>query len=99
MLAQMEDDARVNLVFLDACRDNPLSRSLRALHRHALGRGRPGPAQIQSAIGTLIAYATQPDNVALDGEGRNSPFTTALLKHMPTPGLDIARHDAPCAPT
>ena len=37
----------------------------------------------------MIAYATQPDNVALDGTGRNSPFTAALLKHLPTPGLDI----------
>ena len=37
----------------------------------------------------LIAYATQPDNVALDGEGRNSPFTAALLKHLVTPGLEI----------
>jgi hypothetical protein len=37
----------------------------------------------------LIAYATQPDNVALDGDGKNSPFTTALLKHIVTPGLDI----------
>ena len=37
----------------------------------------------------MIAFATQPDNVALDGDGRNSPFTTALLKHLSTPGLDI----------
>jgi uncharacterized caspase-like protein len=44
---------------------------------------------VHSAVGTLIAYATQPDAVALDGDGRNSPFTTALLKHIATPGLDI----------
>lgn len=44
---------------------------------------------MQSAAGTLIAYATQPNNVALDGDGRNSPFTTALLKHMVTPGLEV----------
>ena len=37
----------------------------------------------------MITYATQPDNVALDGDGRNSPFTTALLKHIATPGVDI----------
>jgi len=37
----------------------------------------------------MIAYATQPDNVALDGEGRNSPFTTALLRHIAAPGTDI----------
>jgi uncharacterized caspase-like protein len=48
-----------------------------------------GLAPVQSAIGTMIAYATQPDNVALDGEGRNSPFTTALLKYIATPKLEI----------
>ncbi|CAL8973802.1 hypothetical protein RHODGE_RHODGE_02973 [Rhodoplanes serenus] len=90
VLGQMEADARVNLVFLDACRDNPLARSLaRSLGTRSAAVG-TGLASIQSAVGTLIAYATQPDNVALDGSGRNSPFTTALLKHVPTPGLDIA---------
>nr|WP_244670626.1 caspase family protein [Rhodoplanes elegans] len=89
VLAQMEADKRVNLVFLDACRDNPLSRSLaRSLGTRSASVG-TGLASIQSALGTMIAYATQPDNVALDGEGRNSPFTTALLKHIGTPGVDI----------
>ena len=88
VLAQMEAEKRVNLVFLDACRDNPLSRSLaRSLGTRSTSVG-VGLA-IQSAIGTMITYATQPDNVALDGEGRNSPFTTALLKHIATPGVDV----------
>jgi uncharacterized caspase-like protein len=43
-----------------------------------------------TGIGTLIAFATQPGNVALDGEGENSPFTTALLEHIEAPGEDIA---------
>lgn len=89
VLAQMEAEKRVNLIFLDACRDNPfagnLSRSL-ATRSGSVGRGL---ARVQSAIGTLIAYATQPDNVALDGDGRNSPFTAALLRHIASPGLDI----------
>jgi uncharacterized caspase-like protein len=90
VLAQMEAEPRVNLVFLDACRDNPLSRSFaRTLGARSASVGQ-GLASIQSAVGTLIAYATQPDAVALDGTGRNSPFTTALLKHMNTPGLEIA---------
>ena len=90
VLAQMEGDKRVNLVFLDACRDNPLARSLaRTMGTRSAAVGQ-GLASIQSAIGTLIGYATQPDNVALDGSGRNSPFTTAMLKHLPTPGLDIS---------
>jgi len=89
VLAQMEAEKRVNLVFLDACRDNPLARSLaRSLGTRSSSVGQ-GLASIRSAIGTMIAYATQPDNVALDGSGRNSPFTGALLKHIATPGVDI----------
>jgi uncharacterized caspase-like protein len=46
---------------------------------------------MQSAVGTMIAYATQPDNVAQDGAGqRNSPFAAAVLKHIETPGLEIS---------
>jgi uncharacterized caspase-like protein len=89
VLAQMETEKRVNLVFLDACRDNPLARSFaRSLGTRSASVGQ-GLASIQSGLGTMIAYATQPDNVALDGEGRNSPFTAALLKHLSTPGLEI----------
>jgi uncharacterized caspase-like protein len=89
VLGMMEAERRVNLVFLDACRDNPLSRSFaRSLGTRTTTVGQ-GLATVQSALGTMIAYATQPDNVALDGEGRNSPFTAALLKHLATPGLEI----------
>ena len=79
-----------NLVFLDACRDNPLARNLARSSARGPASVGSGLAQIQSAVGTLIAYATQPDNVALDGDGRNSPFTAALLKHIATPGLEIS---------
>ena len=89
VLAQMEAEKRVNLVFLDACRDNPLTRSLARSLGTRSGSVGTGLASIQSAIGTMIAYATQPDNVALDGDGRNSPFTAALLKHIATAGADI----------
>ena len=92
VLAQMEAAQRVNLVFLDACRDNPLARSFAstlgsASRSASVGRGL---ASIQSAVGTMIAFATQPDAVALDGGGRNSPFTAALLNHIREPGIDIA---------
>lgn len=94
ILAQMEAEKRVNLIFLDACRDNPLARSFsRSLGARSTSVGQ-GLAPIQSAVGTLIAYATQPDNVALDGEGRNSPFTSAFLKHIGTPGLEISALEA-----
>jgi tetratricopeptide (TPR) repeat protein len=89
VLQQMEAEKRVNLIFLDACRDNPLSRSLaRSLGTRSTAVN-SGLASIQSGVGTMISFATRPDTVALDGEGRNSPFTTALLKHLPTPNLDI----------
>jgi WD40 repeat protein len=90
VMSQMEGEKRVNLVFLDACRDNPLARSFAprlGTRSAAVGRGL---ASIQSAVGTLIAFATQPEAVALDGSGRNSPFTAALLKHMAEPGIDIS---------
>jgi uncharacterized caspase-like protein len=91
VLQQMEAGQRANLVFLDACRDNPLARSLAS----ALGTGRSGAVgrgltSMQSPVGTLIAFATQPDAIASDGSGRNSPFTAALVKHIRTPGIDIA---------
>ena len=73
------------LVFLDACRDNPLARNISTGTR-SVGRGL---AEVQSATGTLIAYATQPGNVAYDGEGDHSPFTQALLNHISTPDMEI----------
>ncbi|RMF10147.1 MAG: hypothetical protein D6773_01015 [Alphaproteobacteria bacterium] len=89
ILRLMERSRGTNLVFLDACRDNPLGRNLaRTMGTRSLAVGR-GLARVESGIGTLIAYATQPGNVALDGEGSNSPFTTAFLKHLGTPGLEI----------
>lgn len=91
VLAQMERETRVNLVFLDACRDNPLARNLaRSMGTRSASVGR-GLARVDTGVGTLIAFATEPGNVALDGAGANSPFTEALLKHIETPDLDIAR--------
>jgi hypothetical protein len=82
--------AKFSVIVLDACRDNALERSMQ-LHAKQLGRsvntGR-GLARMPSAKGMLIAYATEPGKEALDGEGRNSPFTTALLEHMDDP-VDI----------
>ena len=81
ILRQMELDreGKTNIVFLDACRDNPLARNLaRSMGTRSASIG-SGLAQVQTGVGTFIAYSTQPGNVALDGQGRNSPFTAALL--------------------
>ncbi|MBK5571701.1 caspase domain-containing protein [Ensifer sp. SSB1] len=89
VLSAMERNAKVNLVFLDACRDNPLAATLaRSMGTRSTVVGR-GLAKLDTGVGSLIAFATQPGNVALDGAGRNSPFTTALLKHLGTPGQSI----------
>lgn len=89
VLRQMDAQQRVNLIFLDACRDNPLAQTMdRKLATRQASVGR-GLASIKGSIDTLIAFSTEPDKTALDGEGRNSPFTTALLKHIQTPGLEI----------
>lgn len=91
VLRQMEREQRVNLVFLDACRDNPLAqnlaRSMGTARSTAVGRGL---ALVDSSVGSFIAYSTQPGNVALDGDGNHSPFTAALLKHIETPGLGLS---------
>lgn len=85
VLRQMEGSgARLNLVILDACRNNPFGgRGLRTASS--------GLAQMQAPEGTLISFATQPGNVALDGGSDNSPFTTALAATIRRPGLDIFR--------
>lgn len=86
---QMERETKTVLLFLDACRDNPLARSLRATSR-STGATRGLARETNSSEGTFIAFATQPDNVALDGDGRNSPFTTALLANLDRPGVEIS---------
>jgi uncharacterized caspase-like protein len=86
---ELEREGKTNIVFLDACRDNPLSRNLaRSMGTRSAALGR-GLAQVQTGVGTFIAFSTQPGNVALDGDGRNSPFTTALLKHMKSGGRSL----------
>lgn len=72
---------RLNIVVLDACRDNPFVRSFRSARR--------GLAQTLAPAGTFLAYATAPGDIAADGMGRNSPYTEALLTAMQLPGLEI----------
>jgi uncharacterized caspase-like protein len=83
----MENETETNVLFLDACRDNPLARNLaRSMGTRSGAIGR-GLAPLESGAGTLISFSTQPGNVALDGTGgRNSPYASALVKHIATPG-------------
>ncbi len=86
----MERETKTNLIFLDACRDNPLARNLaRAMGTRSSDIGH-GLAPVESGVGTLISFSTQPGNVALDGDGRNSPFAGALVKRLTTEGEDLS---------
>jgi uncharacterized caspase-like protein len=73
---------RLNIVILDACRNNPFgARGLRSYTR--------GLAVMQAPAGTIVSYATQPGNTAADGAGQNSPFASALTASMRKPGLSV----------
>lgn len=91
VMKQMEREAKTSLVLLDACRDNPLARNLsRNMGTRNVQVGQ-GLAEVRmTAVGTLIAFSTQPGYVALDGNGRNSPYAEALLKHIEAPGSDVS---------
>ena len=71
----------VNILIVDACRDDPFGRSFRSTSR--------GLATMDAPTGTIIAYATSPGRVASDGDSRNSPYTKALVKAMQTPNKPI----------
>jgi hypothetical protein len=90
VIKQMEREAKTSLVILDACRDNPLARNLaRTMGTRSTSVGQ-GLAEVRTGVGTLIAFSTQPGYVALDGAGRNSPYTEALLKYVEVPGKDVS---------
>ena len=82
LLAKLASAAnRLNIVILDACRNNPYSRSFRS--------SASGLATMDAPTGTYIAYAAAPGRVAMDGEGSNGLYTSELLKVLPLPGLKI----------
>ena len=90
VLAQMEfANNDLNFVILDACRNNPYTRSFRSASR--------GLARMDAPRGTLISYATAPGDVALDGNGEHSPYSRALAKAMLKPGMPS--RTAPMRPT
>ncbi|UFZ05859.1 caspase family protein [Bradyrhizobium ontarionense] len=89
-LDQTMGDAKVKLVFLDACRDNPFAAKIKSNSPTRSVSVQTGLAEMKSGEGTLIAFATGPGQTALDGEaGANSPFTRALISHIGQPGVEI----------
>src|SRR5712672_445416 len=90
VLVAIEPATRLRLVILDACRDNPFAKSMkRTVASRAVGQGL-GKVEPTSP-NTLIAYSAKAGSTALDGDARNSPFTTALARHITTPGLDVRK--------
>jgi formylglycine-generating enzyme required for sulfatase activity len=84
VLGKMEDAGNgLNIIILDACRDNPFTRSFRTSEK--------GLARMDAPTGSILAYATAPGSIAADGTGRNGLYTSKLLKHMTTPGLEIEK--------
>jgi uncharacterized caspase-like protein len=90
ILLAAEPATKLRLVILDACRDNPFAKKMkRTIASRSLGRGLIGVEA--NKPNTFIAFAAKEGSTAADGDGRNSPFSTALLKHLTRPGLDIRK--------
>jgi hypothetical protein len=88
VLKMIEPARRLRLVILDACRDNPFVRTMaRTMMTRSVGRGLARIDLVTSD--TLVAYAARAGSTASDGDGPNSPFTGALLRHIAVPGLDL----------
>jgi uncharacterized caspase-like protein len=90
VLLAIEPAKKLRLVILDACRDNPFSKTMkRTVASRAIGQGL---AKVEpTSPNMLIAYSAKAGSTAADGDGRNSPFTVALSRHLTTPGLDVRR--------
>ena len=93
-MAALPPDPAVGVIILDACRDNPLARTLAASlpKTRSLGSGLAPIEAKSEGVGTggiLIAYATDPGAIAFDGNGVNSPYSTALARHLTEPGIEI----------
>ncbi|MCK1734162.1 caspase family protein [Bradyrhizobium sp. 138] len=86
----VEPAKQLRLIILDACRDNPFAKSMkRTLASRAIGRGL---AKVEpTSPNTMIAFAAKAGSTASDGDSRNSPFATALVEHLPKPGLDLRK--------
>jgi tetratricopeptide (TPR) repeat protein len=89
VLSAVDGAKKLRVVLLDACRDNPFSNQMRrSVASRSIGRGL---AEVEPDAGTLVVYAAKHGQTALDGEGANSPFVTALINRMKTPGIEVRR--------
>jgi len=91
VLNAAERARKLRLVILDACRDNPFASQMRRTMTVASRSVSRGLAPVEPEAGTLVVYAAKDGETALDGDGTNSPFAAALVKNLPTPGLEVRR--------
>ena len=95
ILAGLDDQVRTNILIFDSCRNNPIAQQPASAGTSrgiaAGGLAAPGALGAGATLGagTLLAFATAPGQVALDGEGANSPFSAALSRHIGTPGIEV----------
>jgi len=90
LVATADGAKRLRLIVLDACRDNPFAKSMRRERKTANRAVSAGLGKVEpTSTDTLIAYAAKAGSTADDGEGQHSPFTTAVLKNLTVPGLDV----------
>lgn len=84
VISRLQSRNRQTLIFLDACRNNPIPASVKDKDY------REGLAQMEAGSGTFVAFATEPGDVTNDGAGENSPFSAALAQHMVSEGISIS---------
>lgn len=90
LVSSADGAKRLRLVILDACRDNPFTTSMRRERKVANRAVAAGLGKVEpTSTDTLIAYAAKAGSTADDGDGQHSPFTTAILKNLTVPGLDV----------
>jgi Caspase domain len=90
LVASADGAKRLRLIVLDACRDNPFVKSMRRERKSASRAVSAGLGKVEpTSTDTLIAYAAKAGSTADDGDGMHSPFTTAVLKNLTVPGLDV----------
>ena len=90
VIEAMGNSAQTSVVFLDCCRNNPLPATLGQDELSRAIKAQSGLAGVDVPNGAFIAFATQPDNVAVDGSGSNSPFTEALVENIARPDESIS---------
>ena len=91
VLNAAERAIRLRLLVLDACRDNPFANQMKRTSTVASRSVSRGLAPVEPEAGTLVVYAAKDGETALDGDGINSPFASALVKNLPTPGVEVRR--------